>query len=267
MSSVLVLSVFVFSSCSRKDKKQVVIKGSTTVLPIAQKAAEKYSLIDRSVSISISGSGSGDGIKSIIEGTCDIANSSRDLKDKEKENIKSAGKNIKGIVIALDMILPVVHPSNPVKELTIDQLKAIYKGEIINWKVLGGKDENIVVISRDTSSGTYEVWDEKIMKKEKVMPGALLQASNGAIVSAVSANEKAIGYIGFGYLNDSIKAVNVDGVEPTLENGKSKKYPVSRDLFMFINEDTLSPEAKKFIDFIKSSEGQSLVTAAGFIAI
>lgn len=267
LAAIAIASVAFFVGCGKKQSSKVVIKGSTTVLPIAQKAIEAYAKIDPSVKISLSGTGSGDGIKSIIEGSCDIANASRGMKEKEVKKAEADGKAIKGVTVAFDMIVPVVHPSNGITKITIDQLKAIYKGEITNWKELGGKDMEIVVISRDTSSGTYEVWESKVMSKENIMQGALLQASNGAVVSAVAGNPKAIGYIGFGYINDDVKSLVVNDVEPTLENGKSGKYPVSRKLFMFINENTISKEAKAFIDFVVSAEGQKLVKDAGFIAL
>ncbi len=252
---------------SKSSSDKVVIKGSTTVLPVAQKCAEAFRSVDKNITVSISGSGSGDGVKAIIEGSCDIANSSRGMKDSEKEAAKAAGKDIEVHVVAIDMITPIVHPSNKIQNLTIDQLRAIYKGEITNWKQLGGADMSIVVVSRDSSSGTFEVWEEKIMKKEKVLSGALLQASNGAVVSVIANNAKAIGYIGFGYLNDSIKGLSVNSIEPTLANGKSGKFPVSRELYMFTDKKTATKSTMKFINYVKGSDGQKLVKEAGFISI
>jgi phosphate transport system substrate-binding protein len=147
----------------------------------------------------------------------------------------------------------------------MDQLKAIYDGSIKNWKQLGGKDENIVAVSRDSSSGTYEIWHEKIMKKTDVRGDALLQASNGAIVTSIASNPKAIGYVGFGYINDSVKGITVNGVAITLENGKSGKFPISRKLYMYVNEKKMSDEAKKFIDYLVGNVGQDLVKEAGYI--
>lgn len=259
-------SVAVFQSCTKSAGDKVVVKGSTTVLPIAQKASEAFYRSNR-ISISISGTGSGDGIKSLIDGSCDIANSSREMSAKEKEMAAQKGEEIKEIAIAYDMIVPIVHPSNPVKNLTLEQLKAIYDGSIKNWKQLGGKDEEIVVISRDSSSGTYEVWESKVMKKTEVRKDALLQASNGTIVSTVSQNPKAIGYVGYGYLNESVKTVFVNNVEPTIANGKSGIYPISRKLYMYVNEKKIKPAAKSYIDFVLSRDGQELVKAAGFIPV
>ena len=266
IGSAVIIAASLFIGCSRDSGKKVVIKGSTTVLPITQKTAEEFRKLNK-VSITIEGSGSGNGIKALIDGTCDIANSSREMKAEELQSAKDKGKTVKEIALAVDMIVPVVHSSNTVKNITMAQLKAVYDGSITNWKQLGGKDENIVVISRDTSSGTYEIWHEKVMKKNDVRKDALLQASNGAIVSAVAGNPKALGYIGYGYIDSSVKALTVDNVEIKIENGKSGKYPISRKLYMYIDENKLSADAQKYIDFVLSAEGQALVKQAGFIPI
>ncbi len=266
MISAVIIASAVLIGCSRETGKKVVIKGSTTVLPVTQKTAEAFRKLDK-VSITIEGSGSGNGIKALIDGTCDIANSSREMKAEELQSAKEKGKTVKEIALAVDMIVPVVHPSNAVNNITMAQLKAVYDGSITNWKQLGGKDENIVVISRDTSSGTYEIWHEKVMKKTDVKKDALLQASNGAIVSAVAGNPKALGYIGYGYIDKSVKTITVDKVEVTIENGKSGKFPVSRKLYMYVDENKLSPDAQKYIDFVLSDEGQKLVKEAGFIPV
>ncbi len=262
---ILLLSLFPFG-CSRVKKGKVVVKGSTTVLPITQKTAEEYMKIKK-VSISIEGSGSGNGIKAIIDGNSDIANSSREMKEKEKKMAKEKKVNVREIICAYDMIIPIVHPSNSIKNITMNQLKGIYDGSIKNWKELGGKDEKIVVISRDTSSGTYEVWYKKVMRKADVRNDALLQASNGAINTAVAENPKAIGYIGYGYLNKSIKTLPVNGVSGSIKNGKSGKYPIFRKLYMYVNKDKLSKEAEGFIDFILSADGQNLVKEKGFLPL
>ncbi len=269
MMIVAVLSVtmtIALSSCKKDKGNRVVIKGSTTVLPITQKAAEFFKKSE-GINVFVEGSGSGNGIKALIDDGCDIANSSREMKAEEKESAKKKGIQVKEILLAYDMIVPIIHPSNPIKNLTMDQLKAIYDGSIKNWKELGGKDENIVVISRDTSSGTYEIWHEKVMKKTDVRGDALLQASNGAIVTTVAGNSKAIGYVGFGYINDSVKGLTVNGIEVSIENGKSGKFVISRKLYMYVNEKKLSDEVNKFINFVLSKEGQDLVKSAGYIPL
>lgn len=242
------------------------INGSTTVLPIAQKVAESYMKENPDAKISISGGGSGNGIKAIIDGTADIGNSSRAMKPEEEKLAKEKGVTPASFTVAYDCIIPVVHPSNTLKDITMDQLKAIYKGDIRNWKEIGGPDKAIVIISRDTSSGTYEVWEEKVMKKERVFPGALLQASNGAVAQAVSKNPNAVGYVGVGYLNNTLKALSVNGVVGSKETTLNGKFPISRPLFMFTKGQPAG-EIKSFIDYVMADKGQKLVEESGFVPL
>jgi phosphate transport system substrate-binding protein len=244
----------------------ISMNGSTTVLPIAQKTAEAYMKEHPDTKISISGGGSGNGIKALIDKTTDIANSSRAIKKEEMEQAKAKGSDPVEFIVAFDCIVPVVHPSNPIKNITVDQLKALYKGEIRNWKEIGGADKPVVIISRDTSSGTYEVWEEKIMKKERVFPGALLQASNGAIVQAVSKNPNAVGYIGLGYMDNSVKMLSVNGITGSKETTLNKSFPVSRPLYMYTPVKPAG-DIKKFMDFVISDKGQKLVEEEGFIPL
>jgi len=244
----------------------IVVKGSTTVLPVAQATAEAYMAGHPGINISISGGGSGNGIKALVDKSTDIATSSRFIKDKE---IKLAVE--KGIFpvphrVAIDAIVPIVHPKNPVNNLTIEQLSLIYQGKIKNWKEVGGDNLQIVVVSRDTSSGTYEVWEEKVLHGARVTPRAQLQASNGAIVQTVSRNKYAIGYIGFGYVNKNVKTLKVDGIDASVENALSGTYSVARPLFMFTNGWPTGVTAD-FINFIVSKKGQEIVTKEGFIPL
>ena len=245
----------------------IVIKGSTTVLPIAQKVAESFMKENPSVSISISGGGSGNGIKAIIDGTTDIADSSRFIKDKEVAAAVANKIYPVPFAVAYDCIVPIVHPSNGVRNLTLDQLKGIYKGEITNWKDVGGPDRKVVVISRDTSSGTYEVWEDKVMKKERVYPGALLQASNGAVAQAVAKNQNAVGYIGLGYVNDSVKALTVNSIEGTSETTLNGTYPISRPLYMF-TKGWPTGDIAQFLSYVMHPDkGQSQVAEIGFVPL
>lgn len=243
----------------------VVIKGSTTVLPIAQKVAEVYMKETPDVSISISGGGSGNGIKAIIDGSTDIADSSRFIKDSEVKMAVEKDVYPVPFAVAYDCIVPVVHPSNTVADLSLEQLKEIYQGKIKNWSELGGPDRKIVVVSRDTSSGTYEVWEGKVMEKERVFPGALLQASNGAVAQAVAKNKNGIGYIGIGYIDDSVKALTVAGIVGNAETTLNGTFPISRPLYMFTNK---WPEGDvlNFINYMLHPEkGQKLVAETGYV--
>ena len=246
--------------------ENIVIKGSTTVLPIAQATLEAYMKANPGANISLSGGGSGEGIKALIDKSTDIANSSREIKKTEIELAKSKGVEPVETVVAIDAIVPIVNPRNPVKNLSLDQLSQIYQGKITNWKEVGGDDLEIAVISRDSSSGTFEAWGELVLKGAKVSPRAQLQASNGAIDQAVSKNKYAIGYVGLGYLEKSVKALTVNGITASEKTALSKEYPVSRFLYMYTNGEPKG-ETAKFIKFVLSPAGQALVKKEGFVPL
>lgn len=246
---------------------QLTINGSTTVLPVMQKAGEAFMASHPDIKLSISGGGSGNGIKALLEGLCDVAMSSRDMKDKEKTAAEAKGVKPYRIAIAVDAIVPVVNPANKVKEVTMDQLRAIYKGDIKNWKELGGKNANIVVVSRDSSSGTFESWNDLVMKKERVTPAALMQASNGAVVQSVAKNANAIGYIGLGYLDKTVQALTVGGKKPTPENALNKVWPISRELYIFVNGEPKG-EIKQLVDYLlDEGKGQKNVAEVGYVPL
>jgi phosphate transport system substrate-binding protein len=247
-------------------KDTIIVNGSTTVLPIGQATAEAYMKKDANVNISISGGGSGNGIKALIDKTTQVAMSSREMKKEEIELAKSKSINPVEHKVAIDALTPVVHPSNAVANLTIEQLSLIYQGKIRNWKEVGGKDLQIVVISRDTSSGTYESWQEKILHKEKVTPRAQLQASSGAVVQAVSKNRFAIGYIGIGYVNKSVKALTVNGVVANDSNALKGTYPISRPLYYYTDGQPKGAVAG-YIQFVTGPEGQKIVKKEGFVPL
>jgi phosphate transport system substrate-binding protein len=245
----------------------LVIKGSTTVLPIAQKVVEAYMKQNPDVKITLEGGGSGNGIKALVDGTTDIANSSRFIKDKEVSQAVEKGRYPVPFAVAYDCIVPVVHPSNPLANITLEQLKKIYMGEIKNWKELGGSDNPVVVISRDTSSGTYEVWEERVLQGGRVFPGALLQASSGAVIQAVSKNKNAIGYDGIGYLNAEVKALKVENIAGSAETTLNGTYPISRALYMF-TQGWPTGDTLKFINFVlHPQKGQKYVVEAGFVPL
>jgi phosphate transport system substrate-binding protein len=244
----------------------VVIKGSTTVLPVAQGTLEAFMKKNPGVQISLSGGGSGEGIKALIDRTADIATSSREIKKEETTLAASKGVNPVAHVVAHDAIIPVVHPKNKVSNLSVDQLSQIYQGKITNWKEVGGDDLKIVVISRDSSSGTFESWDHFVMKKAKVTPRAQMLASNGAIVTAIAKNRYAIGYLGIGYVNKGVKPLQVNSVTASVQTALSKEYPLSRELYMYTDGEAKGDVAK-YLDFVKSAEGQKIVVKEGFVPL
>ncbi|RLB00594.1 MAG: phosphate ABC transporter substrate-binding protein [Deltaproteobacteria bacterium] len=244
----------------------ITIKGSTTVLPIAQATAEVFMDRHPEVNISVQGGGSGFGIASLIDGSTDIADASRPMKEKEIIKARSKGVYPHEIIVAKDGIAIIVHPSNPVYNLTSDQILDIYSGKISDWSSLGGKNMKIVVVSRDTSSGTYEAFEELALKGERVRPDALTTASNQQVAMTVANTPGAIGYIGLGYLSSRLKAVKVNGIPCTADTVISGKYPLSRPLFMYTNG---KPKGiiKDYIGFVLSEEGQRLVREQGYVGI
>ncbi|MBT4876392.1 MAG: phosphate ABC transporter substrate-binding protein [Desulfobacula sp.] len=258
--------IFLLTVSSTVFAGELVIKGSTTVLPIAQKAAEAYMAEHPDVKISLSGGGSGNGIKAIIDGTANIGNASRFIKQKEVNLAGTKGVYPVPFRIALDAIVPVVNKNNAVTDVTLTQLKDIYLGKIKDWKEVGGTPGKIVVISRDSSSGTFGVWKDLVMKKERVIPSALTVPSNGGIVQAVANTPGAIGYVGLGYLSDGIKAVKVDGIAGSEESTLNGSFPISRGLFMF-TKGWPTGDIMGFLSFILSKKGQDLVKEAGSIPL
>jgi len=260
LTSVFLMAGVVFAA------DPIVIKGSTTVLPIAQGALEAFTKKNPGVQISLSGGGSGEGIKGLLDNTLNIANSSREIKKEEIALAETKGIKPVAHVVAYDAVIPVVNPKNKVSNLSTDQLSQIYQGKITNWKEVGGEDLKIVVISRDSSSGTFETWDHFVMKKAKVAPTAQMLASNGALVTAVSKNRYAIAYLGMGYINKSVKPLQVNGIIASAKTALSKEYPISRELYMYTNGEPTGDVAK-FLAFVKSAEGQKIVAKEGFVPI
>lgn len=263
---ILGLSAIILTAGVAIASGAVTITGSTTVLPIGQVTIEAYMKENPGVNISLSGTGSGDGIKALVDKTTDIGNSSRPIKTSEIERAHRAGVHPIAFIVGIDAIVPIVHPSNPVTDLSIDQLSQIYQGRITNWKDVGGEDRPIVVVSRDSSSGTYECWSDLVLNKQRVSPRAQLQASSGAVVQTTSSNRNVIAYVGLGYLNSSVKTVNVDGVEPNIETAKTGAYPIARPLYMYTDSVPLG-ETAKYLRFVLSPEGQKLVAETGFVPV
>ena len=212
------------------------------------------------------GGGSGIGIKSAIFGTVDIGNASRQVTGIEHEISKKKNTNIIETAIALDAISVVVHKSNPLQNLTLSQLKDIYSGKIENWQELGGKDQEIIVISRDISSGSFLVFNETVLDSANVKENSMRLPSNNAVAVTVGYTPGAIGYIGLGYVNADLKIISINGVLPSRPNVRNGSYILIRNLYMYTSE-TPRQLAQDFIDFILSEEGQEIVETQGYVRI
>ncbi|OGR70308.1 MAG: phosphate ABC transporter substrate-binding protein [Elusimicrobia bacterium GWD2_63_28] len=262
----LITIVMLLGLAAQASAGKIVLEGSTTVLPIAQRAAEVFMKQNPDADLSVRGGGSGVGIASIIDGTCDIADASRAIKPAELEKASKKGRDLKAHIIAMDGISHILHPSNPLKGLTRAQIKQLYTTRVKNWKEIGGPDLKVVVISRDSASGTFEAFSELVLDKKKVRPDAIMQASNQGIASIVARTPGAIGYVGLGYVTDSVKAIAVDGVMPDKNSVLRNKYAISRPLFMY-TVGAPQGDIKKFIDFLKGPEGQKIVSEEGFVGL
>jgi phosphate transport system substrate-binding protein len=281
---VVLMAAFAFVACSNDTANNgeeaqggtssdlsgdIVIAGSTSVQPLSDVLAEAFTERNGAVKIDIQGGGSGQGIKSIEEKIADLGSLSREVKEEEKAVVQQE------YVIAKDGIAAVVNKDVKVENLTLDQLKRIFTGEIKNWKEIGGADAAIVVVAREEGSGTRGAFNELtgVMFKDEAgeevdatVKSALIQASTGAVIQTVSGTKGAIGYISLGSLDDTVQAVKVEGVTGSNETVIDGSYKLSRP-FLYVSGAELSPQAQAFIDFILSPEGQAIVTEEGFVAV
>lgn len=251
-----------------KDKNKIIIDGSTTVGPIAKAFAEYYMKQNPGVNITVSESGSGNGAKSLVNGTCDVASMSRFMKDDE---VKAAIE--KGVVpvchtVAVDGIAVIVHPSNPIKGLTLAQVRDIYTGKTTNWNQVGGPNANIVVISRDSSSGTYESFETLVMNKEKMAGSVEYVGSSGAIRQRVQSTQGSIGYVGIGFTDRTVKTLEIDKIMPTKATVASGRYPIARPLFLFTDGyPAMGSHLYNFINLYLTRKGQEMIEAIGFVPL
>lgn len=271
----LMIAVPVFAA---KDKNSIQVKGSDTMVNLSQAWAEKYMEENPGDFVAVTGGGSGTGISSLISGACDIANASRTIKAKEIALAQQKGIHPNEIKVGLDGLAVVVNPGNPVNKLTVAQLADIFTGRIINWKDAGGKDEKIVLLSREVNSGTHVYFKEHVLRrgnaegKEEFAPNALLLPSSQAIADEIAGNSAAIGYYGMGYISSKQKAIAVakdeksEYVEPEIGNVTSGKYPISRPLLIYTDGEPKGL-VKKFVDFCLSKEGQEIVLKTDFVPI
>ncbi len=265
----LIVAGLVAGCAAAQAQDKLVLDGSTTVGPIAKAFAESYMRQNPGVNITVSESGSGNGAKALLNGTCDIANLSRDLKDTEKKAMEEKGVKPVAHVVAYDALPVIVHPSNKVKGLTIDQIRSIFTGTVRNWEEVGGEDRAIMVISRDTNSGTFESFKELVLGKEaKIVESAEYTGSNGGIRQRVQMTKGAISYAGLGFVDKSVKALEVNGVAPSAETVLDKTYPIARSLFMFTNNEPAADcLAAKFIGLSLTDKGREIIEEIGFVPV
>lgn len=251
---------------------RIAIDGSTTVGPIAKAFAEYFMKHNPGVNVTVSESGSGNGAKSLINKACQIADMSRFMKAKEFRAAVENGVTPVAHVVALDGLPVLVHPSNPVKELTIEQVRKIYTGAIRNWKEIGGADMEIVVITRDTNSGTYETFHNLVMKhggaQDKIAGHAEYVGSNGAVRQRVQSTPAAIGYAGLGFVDETVKALAINKVMPGKSTVISGEYPIARALFMFTDGyPAMGGNLYRFITLYLTPEGQEMIETIGFVPV
>ncbi len=249
------------------DANSIVVDGSTTVGPIAKAFAEYYMGKHPNVNITVSESGSGNGAKSLINGACDVATMSRPMKNSEKKAAQDAGVLVIEHVVALDGLSVIVHPGNPVAKLTLEQIRDIYTGAISNWRELGGQDQKIVVISRDTNSGTYESFNTLVMKDAKLMGGAEYVGSGGAIRQRVMSTPAAIGYVGLAF-TEGVKSLLVNGVVPSADTVVAKTYPIARPLYLYTNgRPKAGTPVYDFVNLCQTEQGRKIIEDTGFVPV
>lgn len=248
--------------------ENIIIDGSTTVGPIAKAFAEFYKESHPDVNITISESGSGNGVKSLINKACNIANLSRFMKESEFKSCVANGVLPVAHVVAFDGLAVIVNPKNKIRSLTMSDIAAIYTGKITNWKQLGGDDAKIVVVSRDTNSGTYETFNELVLKKAKIVKDAEYVGSNGQARTRVNTTKDAIAYVGLGFVDDTVKPLSIEGILPNPKSITSGKYPIARPLFMFTNGyPKMGGDIFNFVTLHLSGEGREIISDLGYIPV
>ncbi len=278
IAAVLAMIVIATTACVAAHKGNVKVAGSTTVLPIAQLWAEEYMAKYPGADVSVAGGGTGTGISSLINGTCDIADASREVKPKEIAAARDRNSKIVGTKIAKDGMAIIVNESNNVKNITIPQLAAVYSGRMTSWKQLGGESRGaIVAIGRDSSSGTYGFFQDSVLGGGAYRKDMLSEASNAAVALAVGQTKDGMGYVGMAFAEEAaaqgkVRILSISrktgepGMKPTVELVRSEKYPLFRFLYMY----TLGKPTGAVADFIKfglSDEGQKLVSKAEYVSV
>jgi len=272
---VSVVAFVYFGSQGKETTYAINQKGSDTMLILAQNWAETYTKKHPEVQIAVSGGGSGTGIAALINKQVDIADASREITDKEIEQAKANGVNPIEWKVAIDGISVIVHPDNPISELSLDQLKAIYNGSFTNWRQLAGNDAVIVVYGRQTNSGTYVYWKEHVLKNQDYRNDMQALNGNADIVEAIAKDKNGIGYVGIAYASQRSSEVKIlkvkkdsssPGVPPTPEMIKDGTYPISRYLYLY-TDGIPKGAVKDYIKWILGPEGQKVVEQVEYIPL
>lgn len=264
----LLLPVPAVAQTTGSDPNTIIVDGSTTVGPIAKAFAEHYRAAHPDVNVTVSESGSGIGVKSLINGTCDVADTSRFMKDTEFKAAVEKGVLPVAHVVAVDGIAVIVHPANPVSGLSTEQVRDIYLGKITNWNQVGGPDRKIVKISRDTNSGTYETFEQLVMQKQNMAADTEYVGSNGAARQRVQSTPAAIGFVGLGFVDRTIRALAIEGVTPEKSTVVTGRYPIARPLFMFTNGyPKVGSHLHAFTTLYLTREGQHIIESIGFVPL
>ena len=267
----VLLLFLIISSISSGFSQKLMLKGSDSVLPLGQKIAEQFMKSNKNVNISVVGGGSGVGITALIDGTTQIAMSSRSIKLDEKLRLQNAGRQYKEVKIAYDALSIIVNPANKVTQLTREQIEGIFTGKIKNWKEVGGEDMKIVAYARETSSGTYEFFKEHLLNRKNYASTCLNMPASGSVIQSVSQTKGAIGYVGLAYVDKSVKAIGVSTdkgktyVKPSIVTAKNKTYPIVRPLYFYYPTKS-EATVKSFIDYVIGKTGQGLVSQIGYIS-
>lgn len=269
LAGMLILGAL-FTGCGgAKESKVIQAKGSDTILNVTQGIAEEFMQKNPKAKIAVTGGGSGVGISALLNKTTDIAMASRSMKQSEIDKAKELGISVEEVVLGFDGITLIVNQNNQVKGLDSVTLGKIFRGEITNWKEVGGDDAKIVALSRDSSSGTHEFFKEHVIRggeknNLEYGPETLYMPSNEAIKQEVKSNKYAIGYIGMGYMDDSVHSLSIDGIAPSKENVSNKTYPIAREVYWYVPSERTGT-MKELVDFAISADGQSIVESEGFI--
>lgn len=269
---IIVLLAIVTMSFTIPLSVSIRIKGSDTLLPLAQKWAETIMKIDPTTTISVTGGGSGVGIAALIDGSTDIATASRKIKMDEKLKLQEAGKTYTETIVAYDALSVIVNPENKVKKLTREQLEDIFTGKITNWKDVGGDDLAIVCYSRESSSGTYEFFKTTVLKNKNYASACLMMPATASIIQSVSQTKGAIGYVGMAYVNSTVSAISVSFdsgttyVAPSLTTAMDKTYPVTRPLYFYYLKN-IETVIKPALTWILGTDGQKIVKEVGYVPL